>query len=481
MTQHRKNAGRSGVFLLWLSWMAHLAGVFNTNTAAADSPASPDYSAVEALFGQHCLDCHAAKDPEGGLVLDTFESLMQGGETGAAVIPGKGHESLLIQMVEGRFEKNGKTKIMPPGKRRKLTAEQIAIIKAWIDSGAKAPAAPIAARELVFPKIGTKGSPRNPVNSLAYSDPARIIAAGRYAQVELRRGNDLQLIRTLRGLQGNVNAVLFSPNAPFVLAAGGQPALGGEVRQWNFVNGEFIQAFSGHKDAIYALALTPDGKTLATGSYDQKIKLWDMATGKELKTLSGHNGCVYALAFRPDGKILGSASADRTVKLWDVASGERRATFSQSLKEVYALAFSPDNRQLVSGGADNRIRVWEISETAAENTNPLLHSKFAHEGAILNLVFSPDSKTLVSAANDRTIKLWDLLEMKERAVLETQPDWPQALAFGEGSKVFVGRLDGSIGVYDVSTGKPIVSLAVEQTMAEAKPAIIPHASGPKTK
>ena len=99
-----------------------------------------------------------------------------------------------------------------------------------------------------------------------------------------------------------------------------------------------------------------------------------------------------------------------------------------------------------------------MSETAAETTNPLLHSKFAHEGAILNLTFSSDGKTLISAADDRTIKIWDPLEMKEQAVLEKQPDWPPALACSGGVNIFVGRLDGTIGTYSAATGKRISSL-----------------------
>src|SRR5439155_6037500 len=124
-----------------------------------------------------------------------------------------------------------------------------------------------------------------------------------------------------------------------------------------------------------------------------------------------------------------------------------------SLKELYAVAFSPDGKRLVAGGADNRIRVWEISEAATETTDPILHSKFAHEGAILNLVFSSDGTTLVSSADDRTIKLWDAGEMKERLLLEKQPDWAPALAFVANDKVVVGRLDGSLASYDVATGE----------------------------
>ena len=117
------------------------------------------------------------------------------------------------------------------------------------------------------------------------------------------------------------------------------------------------------------------------------------------------------------------------------------------------MAFSPDGKRLVAGGADNRIRVWEVSEDAAETKNPLLYSKFAHEGAILNLAFSPDGKALVSSADDRTVKLWDAEQMEERSLLEKQPDWPPGLAFVGDERVVVGRLDGTIGVYQASNGK----------------------------
>src|SRR5437899_2590764 len=104
-----------------------------SHSVRAATPSTTDYSSVDSIFGSHCLDCHASTDPEGQLVLESYETLTNGGELGPAILPGKSADSLLVKMIEGRFEKNGKKKIMPPGKRKKLTAEEIATIKDWID------------------------------------------------------------------------------------------------------------------------------------------------------------------------------------------------------------------------------------------------------------------------------------------------------------------------------------------------------------
>jgi WD40 repeat protein/mono/diheme cytochrome c family protein len=429
-----------------------------------------DYSAVEAIFTQHCLDCHADQEPEGKLIMESHESLLKGGESGAVIIPGKSQESLLVRMIEGKFEKDGKKKIMPPGKREKLKPEQIALIRSWIDAGAKPPAE-TRPKELVVPRIEPKVPPRKPVNAIAYAPRPKLLAVGRYAEVELRSAESRAVMRALSGHRGNVNALVFSGDGKYLFAAGGEPGLFGEVRQWDLNDGRLFYVFEGHKDTLYSVALSPDGKTLATGSYDQKIKLWNVETGEEIRTLSGHNGCVFGLAFRPDGKILASASADRTVKLWDVASGERRETLSQPLKEQYAVAFSLDGKRLVAGGVDNRIRVWQISESAAETTNPILEARFAHEGAILNLAFSSDGKTLLSSAEDRTVKLWDATgtELKEKLLLDKQPDWAPALAFALDNKsVVVGRLDGTIEFYDAGSGKVMPAPKPELSRVEPR-------------
>lgn len=444
---------------LFVALLALLPGLVpvaqSAEPKASAANATNDYAAVAAIFSEHCVDCHAAQEPEGKLVMETFESLMKGGESGAALIPGRSHDSLLVQMIEGRLEKEGKKRIMPPGKRKKLAPEEIAIIKGWIDSGALAPKGPAkVVRELVLPNVAPTVPPRRSIQALAFASGKKLIAVARYGEVDLVSSETRRIVRTLKGHRGTVNAVAFSADGKQLAAAAGEPALFGEVRLWNVAEGTLLRTVEGHSDALYSVAIAPDGKTLATGSYDQKIKLWEIGSGKELQTLSAHNGAIFDLAFRPDGKILASASGDRTVKLWTVATGKRLETLSQPLKEQYAVAWSPDGRRLAAGGADNRIRVWEVSETAAETTNPLLFAKFAHEGALLNLVYSPDGKSLLSSADDRQIKLWDAAQLTEKLAFETQPDTTPGLAFLGSAKAFAaGRLDGSLEFYDAEKGK----------------------------
>lgn len=419
--------------------------------ARAATPA-PDFSMVQALFKKHCVECHATSDAENNLVLENHASLMKGGDGGVPVVPGDTANSLLMKSLEGR----DKVKVMPPGKRKKFEPSELALVSAWINGGAKPPAiATEPVRELVTPKIEPRVTPRKSIQAIAFTAHSNVIAVARYREVELRDADTGVVRHTLTGVRGNVNAVAFSADGQWIAAAGGEPGLQGQAAIWRVSDGKLERRFAGHLDALYSVAISPDGKVLATGSYDQKIKLWDTNTGAEVRTLTGHNGAVYGLAFRPDSKVLASASGDRTVKLWEVTSGRRLDTFSQPTKEQYTIAFSPDGRRLVAGGVDNRIRLYAVSASAVEGTNQLLESKFAHEGAVLRITFASDGLTLLSTAEDRTVKWWDAAKLIERGHLDPQPDLAPAVAFLAGNARFVvGRLDGTLQFFDANTGRP---------------------------
>jgi len=422
-------------------------------TALATSHAqSVDYTKqITPLWDTYCIDCHSADDADGEFALDTFAALMKGGEEGTAIVAGKAEESLLVKFLEGRSGRGGKNEFMPPGKREKLKAEEIALIKAWINSGAKGPlvteAKPMP-KEVITPKIAPTVPLKRSIQAVAFSPKVPFVAVGRYGEVELVNPATKEVVRRLSGFTGKVNAVAFSPDGETVYAAGGEAGILGIVRSWKTSDGSSLRSFEGHTDAAYALAVSPDGQWIATGAYDQKIRLWDTATGKEIALLKGHNGAVNGLSFRPDGKVLASASADRTVKLWSIPTGQRLDTLSQPTKEQTSVVFSADGKTLFAAGGDNRIRVWAISAAAKEGTNKILTSRFAHEGGLLNLALSADGKLLASTATDKTLKLWNTADLTEKLLLEKQPDWSSALAFTDKAQLIAGRVDGTWSVYE---------------------------------
>ncbi|MEO8497659.1 MAG: WD40 repeat domain-containing protein, partial [Planctomycetota bacterium] len=247
----------------------------------------------------------------------------------------------------------------------------------------------------------------------------------------------------------------------------------------NVADGKLLREFQGHRDTMYDAELSPDGKILATCSYDRKVILWDAETGESLRTLEGHNDAIYDVAFSPDGTVLATASGDETAKLWLVSNGERLDTLHQPQAEQYVVAFSPDGKYVLAGGADNRIRVWQFVSKTERVINPLVYARFAHEGAIVALTFSPDGKTLISAAADRTMKSWETASYTETHLYERQPDEATGLAIAPFAKLLlVGRADGTLGRYEIVTNSAqslnstvqVVASAAMQTgdMSEAK-------------
>jgi WD40 repeat protein len=135
------------------------------------------------------------------------------------------------------------------------------------------------------------------------------------------------------------------------------------VQFWDIPVGQAEVTLRGDQNFVWALAFSPDGRTLATGGFDETVKLWDVASGRERITLSGHTDQIDALAFSPGGALLASGSYDRTVKLWDTGAGREVATFTGHAGRVTCVAFSPDRRWVASGSHDRTVRLWPVSET----------------------------------------------------------------------------------------------------------------------
>jgi WD40 repeat protein len=208
------------------------------------------------------------------------------------------------------------------------------------------------------------------IDDVDFSADGRTLASGSDDQTirlwDIATGKQLKMLINGDELFG---VVAFSPNAKMLASAGdnspsGESQVGDTVNTielWDATGGQVIQTLSRQKFWTSALAFSPDGRTLASASWDNTITLWDVASGKVLYTLSGHTEIPDALAFSPDGRTLASGSGDNTVKLWDVATGQLLRTLTGHTDQILSVAFSPDGRSLASAGFDNTVKLWDVT------------------------------------------------------------------------------------------------------------------------
>jgi RNA polymerase sigma factor (sigma-70 family) len=219
------------------------------------------------------------------------------------------------------------------------------------------------------------------------------------------------------------------------------------------------------RDYAGAIALAPNDKTVAVGGdvrrhgagnvggHTSLICLLDVATGQELQKFEGHQSSIQAIAFAPDGKTLASASYDATLRLWDVATGKELRRIEGIPRDMILLVFSPDGKTLAAHAGDGTIRLWEIA------TGKALHQGEGHEGYVNSVAFAPDGKTLVSTSfYENTPRLWDVATGKQlrRIRGHEEESYVRAAAFLPDGKAFVsGASDSTLRLWDTATGQEL--------------------------
>ena len=165
------------------------------------------------------------------------------------------------------------------------------------------------------------------------------------------------------------------------MAAGGQRQLDGTVRLWEAASGQLLATLQGHTGGVWGVALSGDGRLLASGSQDGTVRLWEAASGQLLATLQGHTGGVCGVALSGDGRLVASGSADGTVRLWEAASGQLLATLQGHTGGVCGVALSGDGRLVASGSHDGTVRLWEAASGRAPGDPAGAHRRSLGRGA----------------------------------------------------------------------------------------------------
>jgi WD40 repeat protein len=213
----------------------------------------------------------------------------------------------------------------------------------------------------------------------------------------------------------------------------------------------------GHTLGATAVAYSPDGSRLASGSHDWTIKLWDARSGALIATLRGHTASVWSVAYSPDGTRLASASMDKTIKLWDCGSGALLATLRGHTGAVRSVVYSPDGRRLASAGGEwlkGEVKVWDAHSGAA------IATLRGHTNRVFSVAYSPDGTRLATASEDQTVKVWDAGSGALIATLRGQTSIITSVAYSpDGTRLAGGASDNkTINLWDAKTGALITTL-----------------------
>ena len=354
------------------------------------------------VLSTNCLACHNRTKAKADLVLETPTDILKGGESGPAVVPKKGDDSLLLKVTAHRVDP-----VMPP-KGNKVAAadlnpEQLGLLKLWIDQGATGTIGGAS-----VPTVQWQPLPAglNSIYAVALTNDGQYAAAARGNEVHVYHLPSARLVARLGGAGAHrdlVQSLAFSPDGS-MLASGGYR----EVKLWRRPrDARKFSITSAVQGPVTGVDVSPDGATLATGGADGAIRLWSATDGRPVRELKGHTAPVNAVRFSPDGTKLASVSADKTVRMWTVADG---TTFAQGPcpVECTSVVWVAVGKKLVTAGADSVVRVWPMPEAAGGALAPGAELK-GHEGNVPALCAFPSQPTqVVSAGADGTVRVWDV-------------------------------------------------------------------------
>lgn len=319
-----------------------------------------------AILEKNCLRCHTDSKRKGGLLIDSRESLIKGGDTDPAIVPGKSKDSFMIELL---FPDEEDTH-MPP--KSQLKAQEIAALEKWIDAGAKWDDEKWAILTLPEKRKVSPGKP--PAN---YHPIAAIALAPDNTTLAVGRGNSIQFYQ------------IVPPEKK-----GTKPEL------------KFTRSLIAHRDIVQALAFSTDGKQLASGGF-RSVKIWNSAKPEKptAEFTEPFLGRLTALAFSHDNKrlLVADSMPSQIGRIHDVTLATKKThTIERAhLDTIYGLVFSADGKSYATSSADKLVVIRD-SKTHKIQTRIEGHTSFA-----MGAAFSPDGKSIATVGDDETVKIWN--------------------------------------------------------------------------
>ncbi len=256
-------------------------------------------------------------------------------------------------------------------------------------------------------------------------------------------------LAVLPNLGSTIASVAFAPDG-LVVAIG---TMAGQLQTWRpgqasaeptpVVPEHVIAA---HEAAIWDLAISPDGRLVASASADETCRIHNLASGELVHSITKHAAAFYGTHFSPDGGTLATSSRDRTIRLWDTATWQPRGVLEGHAGTVYSVRFSPDGERLVSASQDGSLRVWSVAAMRELVVIP------ASTERIFRASFSPDGQRLAAASEDGTASVWDAASGRLIRSLR-HPQRVNAVAFvAGGDQLATASGDGLLRCFDLIDG-----------------------------
>jgi RNA polymerase sigma factor (sigma-70 family) len=273
-------------------------------------------------------------------------------------------------------------------------------------------------------------------------------------RILIRDGVSGVQIGEIERVGNNVVALALAPDGKTVALAGDDRT----VRLWDRTTGTEVRRWAGPANLWRQLAFSSDGKVLAAVGDGGPLHLWETATGRVIPSLEGRTNPVSSVAFSPDSKVLAAADRnDMVVRLWDLAAGKEIHRLRGERKTT-ALAFSPDGKTLACGETREEgktlirsaIHLWDVA------TGREVGCCAGHIFGVEQLAFSPDGKKLISGGGGTSLRVWDAATGKDALPLAENESWVNCVAFSpDGRLLACSGMDSTIRLWDPSSGKAV--------------------------
>lgn len=231
------------------------------------------------------------------------------------------------------------------------------------------------------------------------------------------------------------------------------PSFNDSIWIWDGETGEVIQVLEGLPGQANSLAWSPDGQRLASGTSNGRIQIWDTKKGRLRQSLEGYFHALLSLAWSPDGQKLASAAYRDPVRLWDTSSGKAIHTLEWHSNNANSITWSSDGIILATTSHDSTIRLWDVE------TGKLQRTLKGHDRIVNSLTWFPKGRILASASQDNTIRLWDTETGKQTRVLEGHTDSINGVSFSFDGRLLASKSkDGTIRFWSCDTWETVAIL-----------------------